>query len=315
MNIIDVTLRDGGHLVDFDWDIKFAKEYYQLLSSFDDVDYIELGYWKQTEKSENDFYNLDFEKVKKITNSGSKNNVSIMIDYHYCSHNVNDYPTIDQNEIAMIRLCSRKEDIDNALEFGQKLKRYSGLNVSFNVFNASNYTEEELDSIAEKIGQSSLDYIYFADTHGTMDMEHDFSKFVNIISILKKHGKKVGFHLHDHNGKGYFNYRYLLSTNIDSLDTSVRGMGKGSGNLKLEFVLSKDRLHELASLINKYQSFLKTNPTAYELITSKYGITDNYAKFANEINMDIDQFDIFCSNVKELDRDTYNENLFEVYES
>ena len=34
MNIIDVTLRDGGFTCDFDWPIKIAQEYYELLSKF-----------------------------------------------------------------------------------------------------------------------------------------------------------------------------------------------------------------------------------------------------------------------------------------
>ena len=32
MQIVDVTLRDGGFTCDFDWPIKFAQEYYNLMS-------------------------------------------------------------------------------------------------------------------------------------------------------------------------------------------------------------------------------------------------------------------------------------------
>ncbi|CAG7581533.1 MAG: 4-hydroxy-2-oxovalerate aldolase [uncultured marine phage] len=313
MNIIDVTLRDGGHLMNFDWDVEFAKEYYTLLSTLEDVNYIELGYWKQTEKSLNRFYGLNFDEVLNLTGGKGLNNVSIMIDYHYCLKDVTEYPRDDQNEIAMIRLCSRKEDIDEALKFGEELKAYTNLNVSFNIFNASNYTKEELDSISEKVAKSSLNYIYFADTHGTMDMETDFDKFTYMIEVLKKNDKKVGFHLHDHNGKGYFNYRTLLKTNIDSMDTSVKGMGKGSGNLRLEYVISKDNLMPLTELIHKYSDLFITNPSAYELITSKYGMTDNYAKDGIKKNMSISDFDKYCSLIKGLDKDSYNPNIINTW--
>ena len=33
--------------------------------------------------------------------------------------NLNDYPKNDQKEIVMIRMCSRKEDIPEALKFGE----------------------------------------------------------------------------------------------------------------------------------------------------------------------------------------------------
>ena len=87
MNIIDVTLRDGGFTCDFDWPIKFAQEYYELLSKLD-VDLIELGYWKQTAKSKNRFFNLNMDTIKQVTKESGRKNVSIMIDYSYCNKNL-----------------------------------------------------------------------------------------------------------------------------------------------------------------------------------------------------------------------------------
>ena len=88
-----------------------------------------------------------------------------MIDYHYCSKNLHDYPTNKQKEIAMIRMCSRKEDIKKALEFGERLKKYTKINVSFNVFNAANYSSKELLNTCKLIAKYKMDYVYFADTH------------------------------------------------------------------------------------------------------------------------------------------------------
>ena len=65
MQIIDVTLRDGGHVREFNWPIKFAQDHYKSLCNIPEIKFIELGYWKQTSKSKNPFYNLNFEKVKK----------------------------------------------------------------------------------------------------------------------------------------------------------------------------------------------------------------------------------------------------------
>ena len=67
MQIIDVTLRDGGHVRDFNWPIKYAQDHYKSLCQIPEIKYIELGYWKQTSKSKNTFYNLDIKKVQKIT--------------------------------------------------------------------------------------------------------------------------------------------------------------------------------------------------------------------------------------------------------
>ena len=55
MQIVDVTLRDGGFAVDFDWPIEFARNYYKMLSKISKISYIELGYWKQTKITRNRF--------------------------------------------------------------------------------------------------------------------------------------------------------------------------------------------------------------------------------------------------------------------
>ena len=303
--IIDVTLRDGGHAVDFNWPIKFARSYYQTLSNLPQVKTLELGYWGQTAKSRNMFYDLNFDKVCDVTQRQRRKNVSVMIDYHYCSHNMKDYPTDRQSEISMIRVCSRKEDMDQAIEFSKELKLFTNINVSFNVLNASNYSPEELLELSRAIKTWPFDYIYFADTHGDIDLSKDFEKFKPVFKACKEANKKTGFHLHDHSGMAMVNYKEIIKHNLDSTDTSVRGMGKGAGNLKLEHVLDKKYLATLADFILKNKKLLSMEDSIYELITSKYAVTDNYAKEASQKCMDIFSFDKACSRIKGLHKDSY----------
>ena len=44
MQIIDVTLRDGGHVKDFDWPLDYAKDHYKNICKIPEVKFIELGY-------------------------------------------------------------------------------------------------------------------------------------------------------------------------------------------------------------------------------------------------------------------------------
>jgi 4-hydroxy 2-oxovalerate aldolase len=309
INLIDVTLRDGGHAVKFDWPMDLAQNYYNLMSKTNGIKYVELGYWGQTAKSTNTFYNLNYNSVLEVTQGQQNKNVSIMIDYHYCNHDVTTYPTDNQSEIGMIRMCSRKQDIDKALIFGEKLKNHTGIPVSFNIFNATNYTKDELKNIALKVSQCPFDYVYCADTHGCLDLRYDYENFKDAIDILKKSGKKVGLHLHDHSGKAYLNYSMLEKLNINSTDTSVRGMGKGSGNLKLEHIVNKDDLTDLAQFIINYEDILTMKPTPYELITAKYGLTDNYANQGKALKIDIVTFDEICSSISGQDKDTYDKEI------
>lgn len=314
MQVIDVTLRDGGHVRQFNWPLKFAQDHYEALCKVPEIKLIELGYWKQTSKSKNPFYNLDFNKVKKITKGRRLNNVSIMIDYHYCLKDLNEYPKNNQKEIAMIRICSRKEDIPNALKFAEKLKKYSGLNVSFNIFNTTNYKSNELIKVCKLVSKYNIDFIYFADTHGDMDLEKAFTKFKKPLSILAKSGKKVGMHLHDHSGKGYFNYRNLKKYKINKCDSSLRGMGKGFGNLRTEQIIKPKYFNILAALIKKYDNLLTMPQNIFTLITAQYGISDNYASQAKKINMKINEFSKLCKRVKGEDKDNFNLGYFKRFD-
>ena len=109
-----------------------------------------------------------------------------MIDYHYCSKNIQDYPTNKQKEIGMIRVCSRKEDIKKALEFVEKLKQYTKIKVSFNIFNAVNYSNKELINTCKLVAKYKMDYVYFADTHGSMDLSKLFNKDDDVIIKFTK---------------------------------------------------------------------------------------------------------------------------------
>ena len=309
MKLIDVTLRDGGHAVKFNWSLSLAQELYSLLSRVKKIQFIELGYWKQTSKSLNKFYNLDYEFIKKITKNKNKKNVSIMIDYHYCSKNLKDYPTNKQKKIAMIRVCSRKNDVIEALEFCKKLKIHTKLKVSFNLFNTSNYSRAELLKFSRLIAKYKLDYVYFADTHGCIDFSKIGKIFEPSLKLFKKKKIKFGMHLHDHSGKGYFNYRNLKNLDFTMADASVRGMGKGFGNLRTEFIIDKKYYSKLLEIILKYEDQLTMYQNPFTLITSKYSVSDNYAAQAKKMNLDPFVFDKKMSKIKGLKKDNFDKNI------
>ena len=306
MQIVDVTLRDGGFVVDFDWPIEFARNYYKMLSKISKISYIELGYWKQTKITRNRFYNLNLNKVKEITNNKKLKNVSVMIDYHNCSKSLDDYPTIQQDEIAMIRLCSRQEDVPLAAEFGKKLYQHTGLKISFNIVKLSNYSKKEFIDVCRILSKYSFDVICFADTFGCLDLSKDRQKYQKGIDILKKNGKEVGIHMHNHNGKSYFNYTLLEDMCFDYLDTSIRGMGKGAGNLKLEYVIDTENVMYICEFIRKYNILLTLPYNPYCLITSKYSVTDNYTYQAQKYQLSVIDFDKFCSKLDGLDKNNIN---------
>ena len=314
INIVDVTLRDGGFTCDFDWPMDFAQEYYNLMSKLG-VKYVELGYWKQTNKSQNRFFNLNMDTVREVTGGKGRNNVSVMIDYHYCSKDLNDYPTNEQNEIKMIRMTCRKDMVKEGYEFAVKLKKHTGLVIAFNLFNTTNYTDDELNSALDIVLKSDFDMIGFADTHGHLNLYEDIFRYEHFLHRIIQSDKKTCFHLHNHTGKAYMNYiKCLESKYVNFCDTSIMSLGKGAGNLKLEDVLGDDESLLLNEFIDKYyDSLFKKTVSPYFMVTGRYGITDHYAVQSMKLGIPMNEFVKFCSTVKGLDRDNFDKTLLEEF--
>lgn len=162
-----------------------------------------------------------------------------MVDYHYSSHNINDFPRNELfKELGLIRVCLRKEDMIEGCKFVKKLKNYSNCKLSINFFNITNYNKEDLLFACEVAEDSNSDFMYFADTHGGLDLGKNLEMFKSFTKLIKKIGMIPGLHLNDHSGKAYFNYRNLENAGFEATDVSLGGVGKGLGNLKLEHVFN-----------------------------------------------------------------------------
>ena len=309
MNLIDVTLRDGGHDINWNWPINFVKDYYKTLSSIPSIKYIEMGYWKQNGKSKAPYYNLTQKLINKITGKLNLKNISVMIDYHFCSKDLNHYPTKKQKKISMIRIAVRKKDLNNAIDFSERLQKKTGLPISLNIIKITNFSVKELIDICKKISSSKLKYIYFADTHGNLNLPKDKKKFIKAIKILQNKKKQVGLHLHDHSGYAVMNHMYLKNLNVKMSDTSIKGMGKGYGNLKLEHVIDQKNLPKVINLIKKYNKLWKQDNDPYSVITGAYSVSDGYASLGKKKNYPILKFSKICSQIRGNDKDTVNHKL------
>lgn len=310
MKILDATLRDGGFVNNFNWDFNFAKKYYELMSKFK-IHYIELGYWKQTAKSKNPFYNLGFKEVEKITNKTDADNACIIIDYHYCNKDLTCYPIKKQTPISMIRITSRKEDINKAIDFGNSLRDKTKLDISFQVINVTNYSNKELEIVTEKLVKNKFLYIYFADSHGNLNLINDYKKHEYFINQLKYNGINFGYHLHNNTGRALMNYFFMKEKKIDITDTSILGLGKGGGNLKLEEVIINENFIDLLNFIKNEKKHLYLNNDAilYNMITGRTNVTSNYAQYAFKKKMDLQTFYKKCLNLREFEKDNFNEKF------
>ena len=309
MKFIDVTLRDGGHQHGFNWPLKFVEQYLKSINSFHEVEFVELGYWKQKDKYDGPFYSIDETLLSSICKM-TKKKLSIMVDYHYCSHNLEDFPNnFDFPELGLIRVCLRKEDILDGCRFVKKLKKHTNCKISINFFNVTNYKEDDLAFACKTATNTNADFMYFADTHGGLDLGQSLNMFKIYTKLIKETGMIPGLHLHDHSGKAYFNYRNLLSAGFKATDVSLGGLGKGLGNLRLEHVFDlRGREHILDHLIiNKDLFKMPSGP--YGVLTARDSITDHYAVEAERKGLNPSQFAKHLEGIGGSSKDNYNRKI------
>ena len=119
------------------------------------------------------------------------------------------------------------------------------------------------------------DYLYIVDSYGGLFP----NKTVEILNHLRKLKikSKIGFHAHNNLELAFANTIVCIENNIDIVDSTFLGMGRGAGNLSTELLLSyksinKNAIQSLNNLIDKFK-ILKENfkwGTNYEYMLSGF---------------------------------------------
>ena len=72
--------------------MEFVKRYLTSVNSFQEIQFVELGYWKHKGKFDGPFYSI-YENLPFSICIMTEKKHSIMVDYHYCTHNVEEFPS------------------------------------------------------------------------------------------------------------------------------------------------------------------------------------------------------------------------------
>jgi hypothetical protein len=116
--------------------------------------------------------------------------------------------------------------------------------------------------------------------------------------------------LHNHTGRALTNFYTCKNNNIDIIDASILGLGKGGGNLKLEEIIVNEyfiRLLEFIEFESKHFNF-SNKIYLYNLITGRLGVTDNYAKSAFQENLSLARFYEICSLLRGAKKDIFEKS-------
>lgn len=274
VELLDCTIRDGGYTNNWEYDKTQVKDLYRLLSAAG-IDIIELGFVtdKKYDKGEGIWRFCNEELLKEAVKK-KKSKVGVMADFGKID--INKLPDSSESIVDIIRIATHKNNISQALDLIERLKD-KGYTTSLQMMGYSTYTSEEQINIVDLIEDVNTDYVYIADSYGSL-MPYDIKPLLQ--PLLEIPNIKIGFHAHNNLENAFSNTIEAIRCGVHIIDSSVGGIGRGSGNLKTELITSHIR--------NKYNpvpvlEYIDTyhwdlyNETAY-ILSSMFSCHPYYAR-------------------------------------
>ena len=245
VTILDCTLRDGGYYTDWMFDQELVERYLAAMSS-SSVDVVELGFrFGESTRFVGPYgYTTDGWLARLPVLSGAK--LAVMCNASDLVRNSAPRRFVDErfvqvqnSQVSMVRIAAHFREVEACLPGVERLLEL-GYGVGFNLMQAGGKLPEEIVKTARMLCGLPLEVVYFADSMGNMNPQ---SVTVTTQAVSDGWGGAVGFHAHNNMGRALDNALSAMNAGATWLDATVLGMGRGAGNLQLEYLLLElDRL-------------------------------------------------------------------------
>lgn len=234
MKIIDCTIRDGGHINNWEFDDLTVRAAYYAASK-SGVDFFEVGYRVSDSKKNLGKYaysNDDF-LFTLFENSDQNCKLLIMVDAGKADE-INFLKCESRKTpIFGIRVAAYPFEYEKAINLIDKLYAL-GYKVYLNLMASSEISNAQYSILENWSEKYKIESIYFADSFGSF-IPSDIPFYVN---KLKGIGFiNIGFHSHNNLQMAFANTLKAIESGANYIDASIYGMGRGAGNLPIEILL------------------------------------------------------------------------------
>ena len=246
LKVLDVTLRDGGCVNDFN----FGQNYMEKILAAQEasgVEIIEMGYIDENKGSVSGRTQYINEQViPQCILKKKKPGVTYVAMMDYGKFNVDNLHERTDDGIDGIRMAFHKKNRLDVIELGRKIID-KGYQFYTQPMITLRYSDAELLELINLVNKQLPDAsgFYIVDSFGEM-RPNDMSRILNLVDHNLIPSMTLGFHSHNNLQMSYSNAIAMLQfpTNRDiMLDCSIMGMGKGAGNLNTELLLEHLNLY------------------------------------------------------------------------
>ncbi len=327
LKVLDVTLRDGGCVNNFD----FGQAYMEKILSAQEasgVDVIEMGYIDENKGSASGRTQYRDEKViPQSILKHKKPGVTYVAMIDYGKFNIDKLGSRTADGFDGIRLAFHMKNRLDMIPLGRKIIE-KGYQFYIQPMITLRYSDAELLELIALVNKELPDAsgFYIVDSFGEM-RPNDMSRILNLVDHNLIPSMTLGFHSHNNLQMSYSNACALLQfpTNRNlMLDSSIMGMGKGAGNLNTELLLEHLNLYygkhyKLAPLLEVIDKVLNQLHDEYRwgyapeyYLSSANHCTPSYAShFYNKHMLPIDQVGELLGLIDEEKKISFDKNYAE----
>ncbi|MBQ4395324.1 MAG: aldolase catalytic domain-containing protein [Paludibacteraceae bacterium] len=261
--IFDCTLRDGGYYTNWDFPVAMVEKYLKAMNQLP-VDYVELGYRSLDNAVYHGEYNyLPKSVLEKCKEWCPDKKRSVMINLkevdeqsiHSLIKNLSSY-------VHLIRFATRPEDVEKAIRVAKVTKSY-GLKVALNIMYMSTWVEDPKFADHLQGLEDAVDYLVMVDSYGSVFPQ----QIQPCVEQLRKYFKgQIGFHGHNNLELAFANTLAAIDAGVEIVDATMKGMGRGAGNLKMELLLTYCAKYDDTIALNVLMETLED----FELLHKEY---------------------------------------------
>lgn len=246
LKVLDVTLRDGGCINDFNFGQAYMNQILEALEAAG-VDVIELGYIDEAFGSEfgrSQYISEQVIPTSILRNKKHATTYVAMVDYG--KFNMDKLQPKAECGIDGIRMAFHKKNRVDMVAQGRMIME-KGYSFYIQPMLTLRYNDTELLELIDMVNKQLPDAsgFYIVDSFGEM-RPNDMNRILNLVDHNLIPSMTLGFHSHNNLQMSYSNAISLLQfpTNRDlMIDSSIMGMGKGAGNLNTELLLEHLNLY------------------------------------------------------------------------
>ena len=246
INVLDVTLRDGGCVNNFNFGQQYMDEIITAQEAAG-VDIIEVGYlYEKNGSVSGRTQYINEQVIPKCIMSHKREHISYVAMMDYGKFDVRQLKPRDSKGIDGIRVAFHKKNYKDIVAVGENIMG-KGYDLYIQPMITLRYSDLELLNLVEMVNSKlpNAKAFYIVDSFGEM-RPNDMCRILSLVDNNLNIDISLGFHSHNNLQMSYSNAITLLQfqTMRDILiDCSIMGMGKGAGNLNTELLLEHLNLY------------------------------------------------------------------------